>query len=410
MKKFNRREFLKHTGIVPFCAAFWMDGYDPGFGQNVSLKHADPWLEINLDHIAWNLAQIRKKVHPRPVMAVIKANAYGHGLVEVARFLEKQHIRFLAVGKLKEAFELREKGIRTPILNFGPLCSGESKQIVTRDISQSVYTDEIAALAEAAAKLKRKARVHIKVDTGLGRVGIPYYQALPYIKKVASMPNVIIEGIFTTFTEDEEFDKVQLQRFLHLCDSAKKNGIDVGLKHGVSSAGILSFPDAYLDLVRPGITIYGHYPSTKEHKERKLDLKPAMSLKARVIHVKQLRPGDAVSYHRKFTAKTETPVATVPVGYSDGYPYQIAGKAEAIIQGRRWPVIAAITANHSTLNISGANKIKIGEEVVLIGKQGKSEVTAEEIADWTGTSVYKIVIGMNALLPRAYREHPVRTS
>ncbi len=404
MAKLNRREFLKQTGTVPFCAAFWtsFNGAAPMAKVSPKCAYADPWLEINLDNIAWNLSQIRKKVHPSPVMAVIKANAYGHGQVEVARFLEKQHIHFLAVGKLQEAFELREKGIRTPILNFGPFSPGESKQIAARNISQSVYTENIAALSEAAGKLKQKAKVHIKVDTGLGRVGIPYYLALPYIKKVASLPNILIEGIFTTFTEDEEFDKIQLQRFLQVCDSAKKKGISVGLKHAVSSAGILSFAQAYLDMVRPGITIYGHYPSVKEYQERKIDLKPAMALKAQVILVKKLRPGDSVSYHRKFTAKNETLVATLPVGYSDGYPHQIAGKAEAIIHGRRWPLVAAVTANHSTLNITGADKINIGEEAVLIGRQGECEVTAEEIAAWANTSVYKIVIGMNPLLPRIY--------
>ncbi len=229
MAKLNRREFLKQTGTVPFCVAFCINsnGAVPMAKVSPKCAYADPWLEINLNNIAWNLSQIRKKVHPRPVMAVIKANAYGHGLVEVARFLEKQHTRFLAVGKLQEALELREKGIRTPILNFGPLSPGESKQIAARNISQSVYTENIAALSEAAGKLKQKAKVHIKVDTGLGRVGIPYHLALPYIKKVASLPNIIIEGIFTTFTEDKEFDKIQLQRFLQVCDSAKKKGINV---------------------------------------------------------------------------------------------------------------------------------------------------------------------------------------
>jgi alanine racemase len=405
MARFNRREFLKQTGALPFCAAFCINSYGVEPTANVSLKCADPWLEINLDHMAWNLSQIRKRVHPRPIMGVIKANAYGHGLVEVGKFLEKQHIRFMAVGKLKEAIELIEKGIRTSILNFGPLSSGEAKQIAAHNISQSVYTDDIETLSEAAGKLKRKARVHNKVDTGLGRVGIPYYLALPYIKKVASLPNIIIEGIFTTLTEDEDFDKIQLLRFLHLCDSAKKGGIKVGLRHAVSSAGILSFAQAYLDMVRPGITLYGHYPSDKEHQERKIDLKPAMALKAQVIYVKNLRPGDAVSYHRKFTAKKESPVVTLPVGYSIGYPYQVAGKAEALIHGRRWPVIAAVTANHSTLNITGADQIKIGEEAVLIGRQGASEVTAEEIASWANTSVYKIVIDMNPQLPRVYLEN-----
>jgi len=155
-------------------------------------------------------------------------------------------------------------------------------------------------------------------------------------------------------------------------------------------------------MVRPGITIYGHYPSDKEYQARKIDLKPAMTLKTRVMYVKILRPGDSVSYHRKFTAQKETQVATLPIGYSDGYPHQVADRGEVIIWGRRHPIIAAVTANHTTVNVTGANDVKIGDEAVLIGKQGDGQITAEEVADWAGTSVYKIVIGMNPLLPRIY--------
>lgn len=404
MSKFNRREFLRLASTAPLSLALWNTPRRAAAFSKTPNKLTDPWLEINLNHIAWNLSQIRQRVHPRPVMAVLKANAYGHGLVEVARFLEKQNIRFLAVGKLQEAQQVRESGIRSPILNFGPFSRPEVEQLVRLNVSQSVYTDEVVALAEAARKLNQKAKVHIKVDTGLGRVGVPYYRALPFVEKVASMPEITIEGIFTTFTEDEEFDKVQLERFLQVCTAARKRGITIGLRHAASSAAVLAFPQAYLDMVRPGITIYGHYPSKKEYQARKLDLRPALAVKARVIYVKELRPGDSVSYHRKFTAQTETRVATLPIGYSDGYPHQVAGKAEAIVQGHRWPVIAAVTANHTTLNVTGVEELEIGDEAVLIGRHGDREVTAEEVADWAETSVYKIVMGMNPLLPRIYLE------
>ncbi|MFQ5865555.1 MAG: alanine racemase [bacterium] len=402
MSKFNRREFLRLAGTAPLGFALWNHGRGPAAFSKAPAKPTDPWLEIDLNNIAWNLSQIRQRVHPRPVMAVIKANAYGHGLVEIAKFLEKQHIRYLAVGKVQEALHVRESGVSSPILNFGPFSPQEAEQLVRLNISQSVYTDQVAALAEAARKLNRTAKVHIKVDSGLGRVGVPYYLALPFIQKVASMPEITIEGIFTTFTEDEAFDNIQLERFLQVCTAASKRGITIGLRHAASSAAVLAFPQAYLDMVRPGITIYGHYPSRKEYRERKLDLRPALALKARVIYVKDLRPGDSVSYHRKFTAQNETQVATLPIGYSDGYPYQVAGKAEAIVRARRWPVIAAVTANHTSLNVTGAGELKIGEEAVLMGRQGDREVTAEEVADWAGTSVYKILIGMNPLLPRIY--------
>ncbi|MBC8180510.1 alanine racemase [candidate division KSB1 bacterium] len=403
MQNFNRRDFLKFSGAaslltLPALVNCSKNEDSPINTHNIS----DPWLEINLNNIAWNLSEIRQLVSPRPVMAVIKANAYGHGLVEVARFLEKQKVEFLAVGNIAEAVKVKESGVKTPVLNFGPFSSQDAEQLVRLNISQSVYTDGIERLSEAARKLNKTAKVHIKVDTGLGRVGVPYYKALLFIKKVADLPGISIEGIFTTFTEDEEFDKIQLQRFLKTCQASKEYGINVGLRHAVSSAGLLSFPAAFLDMVRPGITIYGHYPSDKEYLARKINLKPAMSLKAKVMYVKNLRPGDAVSYHRKFVAKKETRVATLPVGYSDGYPYQVAEKGEAIIQGKRWKIIAAVTANHTTLNVTGVNKIKIGDEAVLFGKQNSTEVTAENIANWVGTSVYKIVIGMNSLLKRFY--------
>ena len=165
---------------------------------------------------------------------------------------------------------------------------------------------------------------------------------------------------------------------------------------------MISFPEAYLDMVRPGIAIYGQYPSVREYKARRIDLRPAMSLKTRVTYVKTLRPGDAVSYHRAFVAEQHTDVATISMGYSDGYPYQAAGKAEVIVQGQRWPAIALVTSNHMTLDITGASGLKIGQEAVLFGKQGEGEISAEEVAAWAGTSVYKILIGMNLLLPRTY--------
>ncbi len=405
MHNLNRRDFLKFSWAAPLLtlpAFVNCSKYESS--QTNTHNVVDPWLEINLKNIAWNLSQIRQLVSPRPVMAVIKANAYGHGLVDVARFLEKQQVKFLAVGNVAEAVKIRENGVKTPILNFGTFSSLDTEQLVRLNISQSVYTDAVEKLSETARKTNKKTKVHIKVDTGLGRVGVPHYKALPFIKKVADLPGIIIEGIFTTFTEDEEFDKIQLQRFLKTCNASKEYGINVGLKHAVSSAGILSFPEAYLDMVRPGITIYGHYPSDKEYLARKINLKPAMSLKARVAYVKNLRPGDAVSYHRKFVAEKETRVATLPVGYSDGYSYQVAEKGEAIIRGKRWKIIAAVTANHTTLNITGAKEVKIGDEAVLFGKQHSCEVTAKEVADWIGTSVYKIVIGMNPLLQRIYIE------
>jgi len=236
------------------------------------------------------------------------------------------------------------------------------------------------------------------VDTGLGRVGVPYYQALPFIEKVASMPDIAIEGIFTTFTEDIEFDKIQLERFLQVCDTAKKKGISMGQRHAASSGAVANFPPAFLDMIRPGNCLYGieELPN--------LDLKPVMSLKTRVIYAKKMHPGDTVSYHRRYKIEKDTLMATLPLGYSDGYPPQAVNKAEVLIHGRRWPLVAYMSANHVTVDITGSKGIKIGDEVVLFGTQEDNETSIGEVAEWGDSSVYKVAIGMNPLLPRIYLE------
>ena len=402
MKDVNRRAFLKRAGAASVGLAVWRNASSEASPPTRASRGADAWLEIDLKHMAWNLEQIRKRVNNRPVMAVIKANAYGHGLVEVGKALQKQQISYLAVGKVQEALRLREGGVTTPILNFGPFSQDEAEALVRHEIAQSVFTDEVVYLAEAARALKRTAAVHVKVDTGLGRVGVPHDRALAFVATVASTPGISMTGIFTPLGEEEDFDRVQLDRFVQVCQGARQRGLDVGLRHAASSAGVISFPEAYLDMVRPGIAIYGQYPSVREYKARRIDLRPAMSLKTRVTYVKTLRPGDAVSYHRAFVAEQHTDVATISMGYSDGYPYQAAGKAEVLVQGRRWPAIALVTSNHMTLDVTGAAHLKIGQEAVLFGKQGEVEISAEEVAAWAGTSVYKILIGMNPLLPKTY--------
>jgi len=402
MAKISRRKFLHLTGAA--SASLTVASHASTFTSSVSpvRNPADSWLEIDLNNLGWNLAQIRARVNNRPVMAVIKANAYGHGLLEVGKFLERQKIAFLAVGKLEEALQLRAAGVKTPILNLGPFAQTESEEIVRQNISQSIYTDDFVLLAEAGRKLKRDARVHVKIDTGLGRVGVPYDQASAFIEKLGSRRAIKIDGVFTAFTEDDAFDRLQLQRLQEIYEAASAKRIALGLQHAASSAGVISFPESHLDMVRPGIAIYGQYPSTKAYQERRIDLRPVMSLKTRVMYVKTLRPGESVSYHRAFTAQTATRVATIAIGYSDGYPYQAAGKAEVLIHGRRWPSIALVTSNHMTIDVTGDEQVKIGDEVVLFGKQGQSEISAEELAAWAGTSVYKILIWMNPLMPRVF--------
>ncbi len=360
---------------------------------------SDPWIELNLKNMTWNLDQIRKTAGVK-VMAVIKANAYGHGLVEVGKHLEQAGIDFLMVGKLQEALLLRERGVSVPILNFGPFSSDAEEHIIQNGISQSVFDENVRRLSQTALKLGKKAKVHIHVDTGMGRMGIQYREAFPYIQGTAGLKGILIEGISTALTEDDEFDKEQLDRFLKLCQKAEQGGISLGLKHAASSDGVLDLPASHLDMVRPGIALYGYYPSEKTQKEDRLGLRPVLQLKSRVSTVKTLLPGDSVSYHRIYTAQKKEKIAIVPVGYSDGYPPNVIGKASILIRGQRRRLIAAVTANHCGVLLEENSSVVSGDEVVLLGSQGNEKITAEEIAGWAGMSSYKILIGLNPQLPR----------
>ena len=402
MTEFKRREFLKLAAAAPLGYAFGKHFprpvylASPGISMDYPDENFDPWLEINTKNLAWNVSQVRRRVENRPIIAVIKCNAYGHGLVGVAKALEKQNIQHFAVVKVQEAIPLRENGIKGMILNFGPFSRNEAEQLVRHNISQSVFSDAVDMLAEAARKLNKQAKVHIKVDTGLGRVGVPYYDALPFIEKVDAMPDIAIEGIFTTLTEELDFDKIQIERFLQICDEAKKKGISVGIRHAASTAAVTNYPGAFLDMVRPGNCLYGLEPLAN------LNLKPVMSLKTRVIYIKKMRPGETIAYHRRYKIEKETLIATLPLGYSDGYPPQAVNKAEALIGGQRWPLVAYMSLNHVTVDVTGAERMKLGDEVVLLGTQNDKVISIGEIAKWGGISAYKAANNMNPLLPRLY--------
>ena len=359
----------------------------------------DPWIELNLDALYWNLKKIRE-LSKVQVMAVIKANAYGHGLTEIAQALERKRISFVMVGKLQEAFELRENGLTTPIFNFGPFSAQETRDIIRYQIQQCVFTREVESLNETARRYYQKAQVHIHIDTGMGRVGVDYRHALPYLEKVSSLSNIEIVGVSTTLTEDPEFDREQLQRFLSLCRQAEKKGLSLGLKHVVSSGGLLTLPEGYLDMVRPGIMLYGYYASDKSQAEDKLQLQPVLSLKCRVYAVKTFQPGDSISYHRAYRVTSRERIALLPIGYSDGYPLVTPEKSFVLIRGKRFPIITNPTANHLEVRLGSDETVQAGDEVVLIGRQGKETISAFELGQWANTSVYKVLINLNPRLPR----------
>jgi len=410
MEPMRRRNFLQALGVGPLAALSWAEPGAQRNGPNRDEGPAegtggcrDPRIEVNLARLRWNFSQIRNRVNV-PVMAVVKANAYGHGLIETSRALEKAGAASLMVGKLQEAVALREAGLRCPILNFGPFDRRDSAEIIRRKISQAVFTDEAAYLDEAAAALGKTASVHIDIDTGMGRTGAALALALPLIQKIASLSHLKIDGVCTTLTEDPDFDKEQLRRFLGVCASARAKGVSLGLRHAASSAGIFYSSDFYLDMIRPGITLYGYYPNARTKKEDGLGLKPVLKLSARVSFIKELVPGESFSYLRAFKAESPMRVATVGIGYSDGYPFLFGGKARVLIRDKKYPVLGALTSNHAMVGLGDDREARVGDEVTLIDPDRNSVLAADDLAELSGVADYKILIGLNPLLPRTYME------
>lgn len=370
----------------------------------------DPRIEVDLAAIGRNLERVRKRTNV-PVMGVVKANAYGHGLIEVGSFLESAGVAALMTGKLDEAVRLRGAGARCPIANFGPFGPADAGEIISRGIRQVVATaDDLAALDAAADKAGAAAGIDIHVDTGMNRAGVPAGEALALIERAASLRGVRIEGISTALTEDPDFDREQLRVFVEVCEAAKSRGIDCGPRHAASSGALFGADDVFLDMVRPGIALYGYYPNERTMRENSLGLEPALRLIATITFVRDVKPGESLSYLRAVRIERPMRVATVGIGYSDGYPPVLGGKGVVRIGGRTFPVLPAVTSNHVMIDLGDDRTVRVGDEVVLIENQRGSDAAADSLAVASGGSDYKFLIGLNPLLPRAYREGPIRSA
>ncbi len=359
----------------------------------------DPWIEIQAEHVRHNVQQIHRRVASRPILAVIKNNGYGLGVVSIARLLEPlPAIAGLAVVKLQEAITLRDAGARKPILLMGPYDEKELEEAVRRNITPMVYTPVGAVLDRLSHKLQKAISIHICVDTGIGRVGVPHTEAASLIRDLAARPGARIEAVMMTFTEDPEFDKEQLRRFKALCGEVEKEGIRLGRKHAASSFALFQHPDAFLDMVRPGMAIYGIYPEKEFRSSGLMELRPAVSLKTRVIYVKKLRRGESAGYNRAYVAKDDVWVATLPVGHTDGWPRLAAKGARVRIGDKLYPVIASVSASHTIVEIGAEPRVRIGDVATLFDWQEGSR--PEDVAASCGVSVYDLTMHLNPLLPR----------
>ncbi|MFY9568320.1 MAG: alanine racemase [Acetivibrionales bacterium] len=366
------------------------------------------WAEIDLDAIAHNTREIKKLTGSKvEMMGVVKADAYGHGVLEVVRTLLDNGVTQLAVSMLDEAIQIRKMGIDVPILVLNYTDPARADEIIHNRVTQTVFSTDLAqALSIAAVRLGKDVRIHVKVDTGMTRVGfIPGYNAVRNIMEISRLPGIILEGIFTHFASADESDKsytlMQFERFMNLCTELTRAGIHIPVKHVCNSAGILQYPEMHLDIVRPGIILYGLYPSREV--AGKIDLRPAMTLKANVIFVKDVDKDTYVSYGRTFRTDRKSRIATIPIGYADGYTRLMSNKGRMLVNGEYAPVIGRICMDQCMLDVTDLkHDVHVGDEVVIFGRQNGSCISVDEIADQVGTINYELVCIIGKRIPRVY--------
>ncbi len=365
------------------------------------------YAEVDLGAIKYNITNIKETVgHSVAIMPVVKADAYGHGAAEVSKVLY-DFASLYGVATIEEAVELRGCGIDKPILILGTLSSRHFEEAVKNDITVNVYTDEMARLlSDVAVSLKKDVCVHLAVDTGMNRIGMRCdEEGLLVAKKIVSYPNLNVCGIFSHYATADEADKatayLQKERFDTFCQRLLDEGIQIEHKHICNSAAVCDMSDECYTMVRPGIIIYGLYPSDEVSME--LSLKPALQLKSHVSYIKKVPAGEGISYGHTHVTDSQRVIATVPVGYADGYPRALSGKGRVLVGGRYAPIVGRVCMDQFMIDITDIPGVKIEDTVTLIGTDGKNSVTADEIAKICDTINYEIVCGIGKRVPRIYK-------
>lgn len=370
-------------------------------------NHRPTWAEIDLAAIKHNLAAIKRAAGNAGVMAMVKANAYGHGMLEVSRVCCQEKVDFFGVASLDEALTLRQEIKDIPILVLGYIPPSDAITVVVEDIRPCIFTMESAmAMSQAAVQLKRQAHLHIKLDTGMGRIGfLPDNNSLKLLQEIAGLPGVKIEGIFTHLAEADlegsSFTGEQIKTFTGFINKLEERGINIPLKHCSNSAALINFPQAHFHMVRAGILLYGLFPSPQT-KPGEIDVIPAMTLKSRVSYVKTLPAGHSISYNRTYYCRRDTQVATVPIGYADGYSRLLSNRAQALINGKLVSLVGNVCMDMCMFDVSGVGEVKEGDEVILFGRP-EDGVTADDLAQAMGTINYEVVSALGSRVPRIYK-------
>ncbi len=352
---------------------------------------------IDLKALSNNLRAVKKKTGNKNIMAVVKANAYGHGAAEISKHLARNGISYLGVAFTNEALQLRESGVKTPILVF--FDRDHIRECFEYGLTPVIFDLNTAkSLSREAVRRKRRIAIHIKVDTGMGRLGFTLDKAPAAIQKIAGMENIKLEGLMSHFSDadlqDKEFADLQFKRFLSLRKELRRNGITFKYFHMANSAAVITMPGAHLNMVRPGIMLYGYGDE---------DLKPVLSLRSKILMLKKVPAATPISYARTFITKKKSIIATIPAGYADGYNRKLSNRGEVLINGKRAPVIGRVCMDTIMADVTEIHDVSINSEVVLIGSQGKEKITAADIADKTGTIPYEVLTSIGQRVKRIYQ-------
>jgi alanine racemase len=378
-----------------------MQIHQPVIATNDSIRAT--WAEVNLTRLSRNLQAIRKAVTPAKVMIVVKANAYGHGLAEVAKHLGSQ-ADYIGVAVLEEGIMLRELGVTVPILVLGGIWGDQVPHYLLHELTLTASSVErLEQIDAVAARLGVKAKIHLKIDTGMERIGVHYYSAQALQETALKCANIEVEGIFSHFANADSSDlthaRLQLERFNEVLHFYEKHSLPVPIRHMANSPAILQLPESKLDMVRPGILFYGVYPGPEV--PHTVPVQPALAWKSRVVYFKVVQADHPVSYGSTWQSDHPTRVVTVPVGYGDGYFRALSNRSQVIIRGRKYPQVGRVCMDQMMVNIENDSAYN-GDEVTLIGESGDQVITAQDLADWAGTIPYEILTNINTRVPRVY--------
>ena len=377
------------------------------------MKQYLTWAEIDLNAIRYNFRVLRKLAGTAKILTVIKADAYGHGMLPVAKLLVQEKVDFIGLSNLNEGITLRKAGIKTPALLFETTLAEQAEDIIDYKLTPTVCTFELAAaLNRYAQKRRRMLDIHVKVDTGMGRLGLWYPEIPFFMNKIRRLRNLRVQGLYTHFPVadiDRAFTRKQIQQFIILLQQLKADGWHIPYIHAANSMGLAGYGTHLFNLARPGLMLYGLYP--RPELEKKVNLRPVMSVHSKIIFLKRVEKGRSISYGRTFIAPRLMTVATLPIGYSDGYLRGLSGRADVLIGGKRCPVLGRVTMDQIVVDVSKVKNPRLGMPVVILGKQGKpprgslrEEVCAYELAQHARTINYEIVCSLGSRLPRVYKK------